>query len=101
MGMSESHLVPPSCPLSHIFISIREAQIILKPGKNRDGYFDANDLLAQVDHAINLFEGRTNGNAQGLFLFNNAPSHQKWALDALSARNMVKGVPFLCVPDVH
>ncbi|SRR5258708_39031209 len=101
MGTSESRLFPPSCPLSHIFIFIREAWIILKPGKNQDGLFDANNLLAQVDHMIDLFKGRTNSNAQGLFLFDNAPSHQKWVLDALSARNMVKGVPFLHVPDVH
>jgi hypothetical protein len=32
------------------------------------------------------------GRAQGLFVFDNAPSHQKRADDALSARRMVKGV---------
>ena len=49
------------------------------------------DLLMQVDNAIDIFEGRCKGYAQGLFLFDNAPSHQKHAQDAISARNMVKG----------
>jgi hypothetical protein len=76
--------------ISHIFIT-REARIIFKAGKNRDGWFDADDLLQQVDKAIDIFEGLTKGSAQGLFLFDNAPSHQKRAPDAISARNMVKG----------
>ena len=63
----------------------REAHIVSKAGKNQNGYFDANNLLAQVDKAINIFEDRTNGFATGLFLFDNAPSHQKHAANALSA----------------
>jgi hypothetical protein len=39
---------------------------------------------------IDVFEGKTNGFATGLFLFDNAPSHQKQAPDALSARKMPK-----------
>jgi len=70
--------------LTH-FTSIREAQIIFKVGKNHDGFFDADDLLQQVDKAIDIFKGPTKGWAQGLFLFDNAPSHQKHALDAISA----------------
>jgi hypothetical protein len=70
----------------------REARIIFKPGINRDGYFTADDLLRQVDYAIDIFEGKTKGNSQGLFLFDNAPSHQKRAADALSARKMPKGI---------
>ena len=70
--------------LTH-FTSTREAQIIFKARKNRNGYFDANDLLKQVNNTINIFEGLTKGWAQGLFLFDNVPSHQKHALDAISA----------------
>jgi hypothetical protein len=81
----------------HSFTSIREARIIFKAGKNRDGYFDADDLLAQVDKAIDIFEGLTKGWAQGLFLFDNAPSHQKRAPDAISARHMVKGASVFSV----
>ncbi|TEB25675.1 hypothetical protein FA13DRAFT_1756509 [Coprinellus micaceus] len=68
-----------------------DPRIFFKAGKNRDGYFVSDDLLRQVDRAIDAFEGNTKGRAQGLFLFDNAPSHQKRAPDALSARYMPKG----------
>ena len=74
---------------AHSFFS--NACVIFKAGKLRDGWFSANDLLAQVDRAIDVFEGLTKGWAQGLFLFDNAPSHQKRADDAISACQMVKG----------
>ena len=58
---------------------------------NQDGYFTANDLLKQVETAIDIFEVKTNNMVMGLFLFDNAPSHQKRAPDALSAQKMSKG----------
>ena len=63
---------------------------MFKPGKNRDGFFDSTELITQVDRAIDIFEGKSNGLAQGLFLFDNAPSHLKRAADAISAIKMVK-----------
>ena len=77
--------------ISQTHFYFREARIFFKAGKNWDGYFDADDLLQQVDHAIDIFEGKMSGFATGLFLFDNAPSHQKQVLDALSARKMPKG----------
>ena len=62
---------------------------MFKPGKNWDSYFDAKELISQVNHMINIFESNTNGLTQGLFLFDNAPSHLKCASDAISARKMV------------
>ena len=53
-----------------------EAQVVFKAGKNRDGYFTAEDLLLQVEKAVDIFESRTNGTGTGLFMFDNAPSHQ-------------------------
>jgi hypothetical protein len=79
--------------LTSVFSVFREAQIIFKAGKNHDGYFGAEELLAQVDSAIDIFEGLSKGNFKALFLFDNAPSHQKRAADAISARKMAKGAP--------
>jgi len=62
---------------------------MFKPGKNRDGYFNAKELIAQVDCIIDIFEDRANG-AQGLFLFDNTSSHMKCAADAISVIKMVK-----------
>jgi hypothetical protein len=70
----------------------REARILFKAGKNRDGWFGSDDLMKQVDRAIGIFDALTKRHAQALFLFDNAPSHQKRALNAISARKMVKGV---------
>ncbi|KAJ7660876.1 hypothetical protein DFH06DRAFT_954410, partial [Mycena polygramma] len=70
---------------------VDEARLLFRAGKNRDGYFTSEELLAQVDRAIDIFEAKTKGFATGLFLFDNAPSHRKRAADALSARQMVKG----------
>ena len=61
--------------ISADFSCCRDARVVFKAGKNRDGYFDANDLLAQVDIAIDIFEERTCGFATALFLFDKAPSH--------------------------
>ena len=49
----------------------------------------------QVDSAIDIFKGLSKGNAKALFLFDNAPSHQKQAMDAISARKMLKDVSLL------
>ena len=68
-----------------------EAPIFFQPGMSREGWFTANHLLAQVNDAIDIFDRLTCGYAEVLFLFNNAPSHQKQADAALSACLMVKG----------
>ena len=80
-------------PILSLTFVFREAWIIFKAGKNRDGYFDAEDLLMQVNSAINIFEGLSKGNFRALFLFDNVPSHQKWAQNVISAQKMVKGAP--------
>ena len=67
---------------------------MFKAGKNHDGYFDADDLLAQVDNAIVIFEECNCGFATALFLFDNALSHQKCAPNALSAPKMPKNTKY-------
>ena len=69
---------------------------MFKPGKNHDRYFDTKELIDQADRAIDIFEHKTSGSAKGLFVFDNVPSHQKHATDAISAKKMVKSVFFFC-----
>jgi hypothetical protein len=73
------------------FCHISEVHLFFWAGKARDGYFDNDDLIREVDKAIDIFKGKTNGFATGLFLFDNAPSHQKCAENVLSAQRMPKG----------
>ncbi len=75
--------------LSHIPKS-REARVFFRAGINRDGYFDNNDLLRQTDRVIDIFESKTKGFVTGLWLFDNAPGHQKRPANGLSARKMPK-----------
>ncbi|KAJ7242820.1 hypothetical protein B0H12DRAFT_1023434 [Mycena haematopus] len=67
-----------------------EARLIFKAGKDRDSYFDNDHVIIQVEKAINIFERKCHKWATGLFLFDNAPTHQRRAADALSARKMPK-----------
>jgi hypothetical protein len=87
MAMSEL----PQFPTKALLILNSEARVLFKAGKNCDGYFNNDDLVRQVEHAIQIFEDKTNGFKRGLFLFDNATTHQKHAPDAPSARKMTKG----------
>ena len=62
-----------------------QARVYLETQK--EGYFNNDHLLQQVKHTIDIFE-RVHPNAQGLFLFDNAPSHKKIADDALNVDKM-------------
>ena len=53
----------------------------------KDGYFNNEHLLEQVDKTIDIFE-RIHPDARGIFLFDNAPSHKKLADDALNVERM-------------
>ena len=71
-------------------ILLSEAQVIFKVGTNQVGWFSADNLLNYVENVIDIFEAKTNNFAIGLFMFDNALSHQKQAPDALSVRKMPK-----------
>ena len=66
----------------------------LKAGAKCDGYFDNDDLVAQVDISMDIIEEKTHGFKRALFLFDNATSHQKRAPDAPTARKMVLNPKF-------
>ena len=66
----------------------------LKAGAKRDGYFDNDDLVAQVEISMDIIEEKTHRFKRALFLFDNATSHQKWAPDAPTARKIVLNPKF-------
>jgi len=74
MRMSESHQL---LDFERDSLYDREAQLFFRAGKARDSWFNNDNLVIEVNKAINIFEGKTNGIVTGLFLFNSAPSHQK------------------------
>ena len=50
----------------------------------KDGYFDNDKLMKQVDGTVDIFESKYPF-ARALFLFDNAPSHRKMADNQLNA----------------
>ena len=93
-GEGQSLMVADFVSANYGFLSSAEGAestcIEIKPGKNRDGYFSNDNLLMQVQHAIDLV-CKLCPNDNHAFIFDNACSHSKHAEDALSACHMPKG----------
>ncbi|KIM77358.1 hypothetical protein PILCRDRAFT_76818 [Piloderma croceum F 1598] len=70
----------------------REARVLFKAGKARQGYFTNEDILSQAKNAMDILEEHYPDDKHVL-LFDNATTHQKRADDALSARKMPKFTP--------
>ena len=68
------------------------ARKIMQPGKNKDGYFLNNDIIAQAEEAMEILQ-ETYPEYDHVFVYDNASTHLKRAGDALSARKMVKNIP--------
>ena len=62
-----------------------EARLYLET--QRDGYFNNEMFIEQVDSALQIF-GRKFPQVTGIFLFDNAPSHKKYPSDGLNAATM-------------
>jgi hypothetical protein len=66
------------------------ARTILRAGKNRDGYFTYRGVLKQLRTAIELVH-RDFPDQTHIFVYDNAPSHMKRPVGAVSATAMTKG----------
>ena len=73
---------------SFLEIDDMEARTTLECQK--DGYFTNDQFVNQVDNAMGILKAKYPG-PQGLFLFDNAPSHRKFASDALNVKLMNVG----------
>ncbi|CDO70198.1 hypothetical protein BN946_scf184905.g10 [Trametes cinnabarina] len=65
------------------------ARVLFKAGKNCDGYFTHDDILAHAKAAMDILD-KHYPDKDHIFVFDNAPTHLKHAADALSARHMSK-----------
>ena len=66
-----------------------EARVLFKAGKNRQGYFVADDIIKQVETAIDILK-KYYPDQDHIFVYGNASTHQKRPDGALSARQMPK-----------
>ncbi|CDO74299.1 hypothetical protein BN946_scf184839.g4 [Trametes cinnabarina] len=62
-------------------------RVLFRPGKNRDGYFTHDEILAQATKAMDILS-RHYPDEDHILIFDNATTHLKRAADALSARHM-------------
>lgn len=65
------------------------AHILFKPGKNQDGYFTYKEILAHARMAMSILKKHYPHECH-IFIFDNASTHLKCAVDTLSAYHMSK-----------
>ena len=70
----------------------RTARRVMKPGKNKDGYFSSEDICEQAENAMAILQ-EYYPQYEHIFVYDNATTHLKRAPDALSARRMPKNIP--------
>lgn len=70
----------------------RNACSIMKPGKNRDGYYTSEDVVLQVEEAMNILN-QYYPQYKHIFIYDNAPNHLKRPEGSISARQMQKSTP--------
>jgi hypothetical protein len=70
----------------------RTARWIMKPGKNKDGYFSSKDICKQAEEAMAILQ-EYYPQYEHVFIYDNVTTHLKRAADALSARRMPNNVP--------
>ena len=76
------------------------AQVIFWPGKNWDGYFNHEDIIAQTETAIKIL-ACDYPDQEHIFIFDNASTHLKHADDAISARKMLNHVTSQLIGGVY
>jgi hypothetical protein len=68
------------------------ARVLFRPGANREGYFTNEDMLWQVDGAMDILENFY-PHDNHIFIFDNATIHTKQPPGSLSTRHMLKKTP--------
>ena len=68
---------------------IRDARKIIYPGSNGDSWWDTDQLLVQVESAMEIFEA-AHPDCQALFVFDQSSAHASLPPDALKAFTMNK-----------
>jgi hypothetical protein len=72
----------------------RSARQVMKPGKNKDGYFSSDDICNQAQEAIGIVR-ECWPQYEHVFVYDNASTHLKRPEDSLSARKMPKKITAL------
>ena len=68
------------------------SRVLFKPGKDRDGYWASENVIAHAESAMDIITKHFPFSSHTLY-FDNAPNHVKRPEGTLSARKMPKGIP--------
>lgn len=74
-----------------------EARLLFRPGKNRDGYFQNEDFISHVEHAMDILT-RHFPDEDHILFFDNAPNHLKRSPTAPSATKAILNPSKVGVP---
>ena len=64
----------------------RESMVIIKPGKNSDGYWKNSDLIDQVENRVIPIFKILHPEADALLMFENSHNHHAFSPDALNSK---------------
>ena len=70
----------------------QNARVIMKPGKNHNGYMTANDIINQANRAMDILT-EWYPEYEHVLIYDNAPTHLKRLDGSLSACRMPKNIP--------
>jgi hypothetical protein len=70
----------------------KNARRVMKPGKNRDGYFTSEDIQEQAQSAMDILN-EFYPDFEHKLVYDNAPSHLKHPEGSITARHMPKFTP--------
>jgi len=65
-------------------------RVVIKPGKNKDDYWNNEQMIQQTIDAIDAFESMA-PKAVGIFCYDNSSGHRAFASDALNANSLLVG----------
>ncbi|KAJ6613395.1 hypothetical protein B0H10DRAFT_1711524, partial [Mycena sp. CBHHK59/15] len=68
----------------------RSARVVMKPGKNKNGYFTNNEIRQQAKDAMDILK-EFYPDKEHVFVYDNATTHLKRPEGSLSATKMTKG----------
>jgi hypothetical protein len=68
-------------------LKITDAYKIIYPGKNHDGWWNLDQLIKQMKHAVNIFEYHYPEKV-AIWIFNCSSAHEGLVTDAINVNNM-------------
>jgi hypothetical protein len=87
LALTEEQIATQAALPEEQCLKVMDAQKIIYPGKNHDAWWDLDQLMEQMKHAVNIFE-YLHPEKVAIWAFNCSFAHEGLAMDALNVNNM-------------